>query len=144
MGHFRKWPVFFIVSGKNKETMKKTILIAEDEHLLLEALKYKFQSEGFTVTTAGNGQEALSLLSTEPFDMVVADISMPYMTGLELLEASRTQVEALPPFIILSALGTEHMIVKAFKLGVNDFVTKPFSPDELMIRVKRQLGMHLA
>ncbi|WP_266364060.1 response regulator transcription factor [Tellurirhabdus rosea] len=115
-----------------------TILIAEDEPLVRKMLSYRLQKEGFNVLQAADGKEALECLKNNVPDMVITDLMMPYHNGLEVLEYVKRSMSDIP-VIILSASGQEPSVLKAFSLGADDYTVKPFSPNELMTRVRRHL-----
>jgi two-component system response regulator VicR len=112
------------------------ILVAEDERMMLKALSFRLSKDGHEVTTAENGKEAWELFKKQEFNLLVLDIMMPYLTGLELLQKVK-EVQPNTPVIILSTLGQEDTVLKAFELGADDFMTKPFSPNELIVRIKK-------
>ena len=114
------------------------ILIAEDEPLMLMAIEAKLRNEGFEVTGVSDGQQALKLFEEFSPDLVITDILMPYTSGLELIGIVKSKNRKLP-VIVLSGIGEEDTVMEAFNLGADDFVTKPFNPTELMVRVKRLL-----
>lgn len=117
------------------------ILIAEDERMMRKAILFRLQKEGYTVTEANDGKEALELIDSNDFDLVIADIMMPYASGLEVVEhIQNMSTNKKPKVILLSALGQENIVLKAFALGADDYMTKPFSPNELMVRVKKLLN----
>lgn len=116
-----------------------TILIAEDEALVLKMLSYRLQKEGFGVLTASDGKQALELLRTTTPDLVITDLMMPYHSGLEVLEYIEKSLSRRIPVIVLSAAGQEQTVLKAFSLGADDFALKPFSPNELVSRVRKHL-----
>ena len=115
------------------------ILIAEDERMMRKAILYRLQKEGFTVSEANDGKEALEMIDAGDFDLVIADIMMPYASGLEVVEHIQSSTGKKPKVILLSALGQENIVLKAFALGADDYMTKPFSPNELMVRVRKLL-----
>jgi len=115
------------------------ILIAEDEAMMLAALRKNLEDDGYEVITATDGQEAIELFQAHQPHLVVTDILMPYATGLDLIGIIRSHHEPNTPIIVLSAMGQEETVLEAFNLGANDFVTKPFNPLELSLRVKRLL-----
>lgn len=117
-----------------------TILIAEDEALVLKMLSYRLQKEGYTVLTASDGKQALECLRSHTPDLVITDLMMPYHSGLEVLEFTKKSLSSRIPVIVLSASGQEQTVVKAFSLGADDFALKPFSPNELVSRVRRHLA----
>ncbi len=115
------------------------VLIAEDERMMRKAITFRLEKEGFEVTEAQDGKEALDFLQNETFSLVIADIMMPYASGLEVVEHIQAFPGDKPKIILLSALGQENIVLKAFSLGADDYMTKPFSPNELLVRVKKLL-----
>lgn len=114
------------------------ILLCEDDHALSSMIRFKLLRENLgELIIAPDGREALQLLQAQDFDLVITDIHMPYHSGLEVVTLLREQLKKQTPIIMLSAEGLENTVVQAFALGANDFITKPFSPSELAIRVKR-------
>jgi len=113
------------------------ILICEDEEILLTALEFRLRKQGFEVLKAKDGKQALELVQDEMPDMIIADVMMPYVTGLELIDYIRGDMESNVPVIVISALENDDIVLEAFKLGATDFVTKPFKPTELILRIKR-------
>lgn len=113
------------------------ILICEDEEIMLTALEFRLQRQGFKVKKAENGKEALEIIKTEKPDLVVADIMMPLVNGLELINFIRNDLGSMLPIIVISALEHEETVLEAFKLGASDFITKPFKPNELILRIKK-------
>jgi DNA-binding response OmpR family regulator len=119
------------------------ILIAEDEPLMLMAIEGKLKNEGFEVIATRDGQEALKVLEKTPVDLIITDILMPYTSGLELISIVKS-TGSKTPIIVLSGLGQEDTVMEAFQLGADDFLTKPFNPTELSVRVKRLLKVRKA
>jgi DNA-binding response OmpR family regulator len=115
------------------------ILVAEDEPVMLLAIEAKLRNEGFEVMGVADGQEALKALDTFLPDLIVTDILMPYTSGLELIGIVRSNATKKIPIIVLSGFGQENTVLEAFQLGADDFITKPFNPVELSVRVKRLL-----
>jgi DNA-binding response OmpR family regulator len=113
------------------------LLIIEDEDSIGEGLKFNFELEGFEVRWEKDGAQGLSALKSQHAEtsVVILDIMLPNMSGLEILEKTRTFAEQIP-ILVLSAKGTESDKVKALELGADDYVTKPFSLTELILRVK--------
>tara|TARA_R110002110_G_scaffold104870_7_gene264085 strand:+ start:577 stop:945 length:369 start_codon:yes stop_codon:yes gene_type:complete len=118
---------------------KKKIVLAEDNTTLSLLLKFRLEKEGFDLFMAKDGKEALELIERNSPDLIITDIMMPFMSGLEVISHIRNKLNSETPIIVFSAAGQEEMVLKAFNLGANDFMGKPFSPNELMIRVKRLL-----
>ena len=113
------------------------ILICEDEEIMLTALEFRLRKQGFDVIIAENGKIALEKIKEDKPDLIVADIMMPFVSGLELIEFIRKDMRNTLPVIIISALEHEETVLKAFRLGATDFITKPFKPNELVLRIKR-------
>jgi len=117
------------------------ILIVDDEPTILNLLNKILVSEGHDPTPASNGEKALNLLETEQFDLVVSDINMTPVDGMELLQAGRKKYSDLG-FIMLTAYGTVSTAVEAMKQGAFDYITKPFKLDELILTIQRALEYH--
>ncbi len=113
------------------------ILIAEDEPIMLKTMELKLKRDGHNIVTANNGRDAIELFNLSDFDLVITDIMMPYTSGLELLGFVKKQLGKKTTVIVLSAMGQENVVVEAFNLGADDYITKPFSPTELSLRVNR-------
>jgi len=114
-----------------------SILMADDEPKMRELVRLYLEKEGFKVSEAGNGQEALDLLQKGSFDLVILDIMMPKLDGLTVCKEIRKNYDL--PVIMLTAKGEEIDRVLGFELGADDYVVKPFSPRELVARVKALL-----
>ncbi|MGV8913916.1 MAG: response regulator transcription factor [Kaistella sp.] len=112
------------------------ILIAEDDELILKTIEHKLLKEGYKVILSRNGRDAINSITTESIDLVITDIMMPFASGIEILTAIRAAGKKIP-VIMLSSMGQEEVILNAFDLGATDFIVKPFSPNELLLRVKR-------
>lgn len=117
------------------------ILIAEDETMTLKMLSMKLQKDGYEVIKVEDGRGAIEYLEKEGCpDMVITDIMMPFFSGLEVVEKIRKELKSKIPIIVLSAMGQEESVSSAFALGADDYITKPFNPNELSLRVKRLIG----
>ena len=117
------------------------ILIAEDEPIMLKTMALKLMRDGHVITTASNGRDAIQLITENDFDLIITDIMMPYTSGLEILGFVKNRIGKKLPVIVLSAMGQENVVVEAFNLGADDYITKPFSPIELSLRVMRFAAM---
>lgn len=115
------------------------ILIAEDDEMMLKTMEFKLIREGYEVITCSDGKEALEKIVSENPDLIISDIEMPFVSGLDIVNKVKIELQKDIPIIILSAVGLEKTVLKAFELGTDDFITKPFSPNELIVRVKRLL-----
>jgi len=118
--------------------MKKKILLLEDDNLLAQTLKELLELEGYTVTLTSSGNEAIDASYDDIFDLYVFDINVPDINGLELLKSLR-DADDLTPTIFISALVDLNSISKAFEIGAQDYIKKPFFPEELLIRVNAKL-----
>ena len=118
--------------------MSATILVVDDERDLTDSLRFNLEREGFVTLTAHNGTSALSLLHQEPPpDLVLLDWMLPDMAGTEVCRSIRmSERTRRTPVIMISARGEEIDRVVGFELGADDYVTKPFSVRELLLRVK--------
>lgn len=114
------------------------ILIVEDDEIILRTLEFKLKMEGFEVTAVINGKLALEMLQAREFDLVITDLMLPFVTGLEVLSYVKTHLPGLP-VAVLSGADEEATVVEAFNIGADDFIPKPFSPKEVSLRVKRLL-----
>ena len=113
------------------------ILVAEDEPMLLKTIELKLKKEGYEVITTSDGREAVAKIEESDPDMVITDIMMPYVSGLEIVAHIRKNDNKRIPIIMLSSMEQEKVVMEAFELGADDYITKPFSLNELVIRVKR-------
>lgn len=114
------------------------ILVAEDEPLMLMAIEGKLKNEGYEVIGVPDGRQALMAVEQSEPDLIITDILMPYTSGLELISIVKSTGRKVP-IIVLSGIGEEETVMEAFQLGADDFLTKPFNPTELSVRVKRLL-----
>lgn len=108
------------------------ILVADDENTIREVISLYLKKEGFTVFEAGDGEEALKIEEKERPDLLLLDIMLPKITGLELCQC----IERNVPIIFLTAKTAEQDKILGFSLGADDYITKPFSPREVVARVK--------
>lgn len=113
------------------------LLVTDDDPAIVRLVRAALEPEGFEIVEANTGAEAVRLMKEEPFDLVILDIMMPEMDGLEACRQIRQSSEV--PIIFLSAKDEEADKVVGFTLGGDDYVTKPFKPRELVARVKARL-----
>jgi DNA-binding response OmpR family regulator len=122
---------------------KQKILVVDDEPDILEMVGVNLKSAGYEVLTAGNGAEALRKARTLSPHLIILDILIPESDGLEVCKAIRRDSQTAPiPIIMLTAKATEVDRVVGLELGADDYVTKPFSPRELILRIKKLLTRH--
>ena len=118
----------------------KKILIEEDDELMIKILKFILNKEGYQLSVVMDGLSAVEQIHSINPDMVITDLMLPYKSGLEVIRFVKENFEKTP-IIVLSSLGEEeHSVSEAFKLGADDFIAKPFNPNELVLRVKRLLN----
>jgi len=119
---------------------KKRILVVDDEEDILELVRFNLVKEGYQVTGALTGEEALRKARSEPFDLIVLDLMLPGIDGLEVAKKLKAHEKARQiPIVMLSAKGEEADIVTGLELGADDYITKPFSPRVLIARVRTVL-----
>lgn len=117
------------------QSKKLSILLVEDEENLQDTLKLNFEMEGYNVTSAYNGEEALRTLHNEYFDLIILDVMLPEIDGITVCENIRLSNTELP-ILMLSAKNQSTDRILGLKKGADDYLTKPFSLEELLIRVK--------
>ncbi len=118
--------------------MKEQILIIDDDMAIRDGSSQVLNRRGFDVSEASTGAEAISLLDQYEYDLILLDLKMPDVNGLDLLRDIREK-DPMVPVVIITAYGTIQNAVEAMRLGANDFLPKPFEPDELHITVQRNL-----
>lgn len=120
---------------------EETILLVEDSDVLRQGLKSLLEQENYQVITGGNGREALKKMELKTPDLILADILMPEMDGYALFEAVRTRPEWISiPFIFLTARRERKHILAGKRLGAEDYLLKPISPEDLLTAIRSRLG----
>ncbi len=122
-------------------TPQHTILAVDDEPHMRRLLEISLRQAGYRALSAGNGREALELIQQQQIDLVVSDLHMPGMNGLQLLEVIRKQYERLP-FIMVTAQGEIKTAVEAMKLGASDYILRPFELETLEIAIQKALAVN--
>jgi len=112
------------------------ILVAEDDPLMSKILEYRLKMDRHEVMVTRDGSDALAKIETFHPDLIITDIMVPFTSGLELVRAVKARYITIP-IIVLSAMGQADIIIEAFRLGADDYMSKPFNLDELSLRVKR-------
>jgi DNA-binding response OmpR family regulator len=117
------------------------VLVAEDDEDILELVAVLLEEQGYEIARAADGQEALGLIAARPPDLAVLDVRMPKVDGFEVSRRIRASGDTRDvPVILLTALAREDDVAVGFDAGATDYVTKPFSPDELVTRIETILG----
>lgn len=120
------------------------ILVVDDEPQIRRSLQVNLEGKGYAVFTADGADQALQVIGNRPPDVILVDVLMPGVDGIELTRRIRQQ--SVVPIIVLSAIGDERKKVEALELGADDYVTKPFNMEELLARIKsvlrRAAGAH--
>jgi two-component system phosphate regulon response regulator PhoB len=120
--------------------MKPLVMIVEDEDALVTLLRYNLEKEGYRSASASDGDEALVMIKEETPDLILLDWMLPMTSGIEICRQLRRQPETRDvPIIMLTARGEEGDKVRGLNSGADDYITKPFSPNELMARVRAVL-----
>ena len=123
--------------------MKPRILVVDDEPDIIELVEFNLKQAGYAVSTATDGAEALKKARAQTPDLIVLDVMLPEMDGFEICKTLRLDpVTAKLPIVMLTAKAAEIDRVLGLELGADDYLTKPFSPRELLLRVKKILARH--
>ncbi|CAM1366388.1 Response regulator receiver domain-containing protein [Tenacibaculum sediminilitoris] len=115
----------------------KKIVVAEDNSVFLMVIKLKLEQEGYELFLAEDGKKAIELIEKHSPDLILTDIMMDYVNGLEIISHVRNKLKKQTPIVVFSASGQEEIVLKAFEIGANDFLSKPLSVNELLVRVKK-------
>lgn len=119
------------------------VLVVEDNEHAAYLLRFLLERAGYSVTVSSDGRDALAkLASTEPVDLIVLDLMLPYVSGYQvLIEARKSERWRAVPIIVVTARTLEMDAVRALETGANDFVRKPFHPEELLARIRRAIEL---
>ena len=118
----------------------KNILVVDDEEKIRIVIKKYAEFEGYNIVEAGDGMEAIDKFKEESFDLVILDVMMPELDGFSTCRELKKIKDV--PVIMLSARGEEYDKIHGFELGIDDYVVKPFSPKELMMRMNAVMTRH--
>ncbi len=119
---------------------KERILVVDDEEDILELVRFHLAREGYQLTLAATGEEALKKAKLDTFDLIVLDLMLPGLDGLEVAKALKADARTRGvPVVMLTAKGEDADVVTGLEIGADDYITKPFSPRVLMARVKAVL-----
>ncbi len=116
------------------------IVLAEDNEILNRVLEYRLTNEGYDVKVFRNGKDAVYYMQKNSFELLITDIYMPEMNGMEVIRSVRESISESVPILAISSIDRKEIINRALNLGANDFVKKPFLAGELIIRVKKLIG----
>lgn len=126
------------MSSVDPESNGPVVLVADDDDIL-ELVAFRLERAGFRILTARDGEQALRIALEEHPDLAVLDVMMPRLTGLEVTERIRAEGEQMP-IVLLTARVQEADVARGFEAGADDYIKKPFSPQELGARVQAMLG----
>jgi two-component system, OmpR family, response regulator VicR len=116
------------------------VLIAEDDPLTSKAIEHRLMLDNYEIHTAFNGNRAIEMLKREDFDLLLVDIHMPFKGGLEVIEYVRHALNKTVPIAVVSRIGISETVHKAFEMGADEYITKPFDPDDLSKKIKQMLS----
>ena len=121
---------------------ERELLLAEDDQMLASLLHYRLEREGYKVNITYDGRAVKQELQTAIPDLIICDIMMPYLSGIELVDYVRNELKSEVPIILISSASNDQNVVNAFEMGANDFIAKPMSPSELIVRISREIKRH--
>ncbi len=116
------------------------ILYAEDDIMMQKIVVHSLIRLGYEVTTVDDGLEALDVIQSEAYDLIILDLFMPKRSGFEVVEQMREELNISTPVLIISRSHLDESINKAYTAGANDFIVKPFMPEELVLKITRMLA----
>ncbi|MEN2412269.1 response regulator transcription factor [Flavobacterium mesophilum] len=115
------------------------IVLAEDNDILRKSLSFFLESKGFDVDQFSDGKDALEAIEKNNYDLILTDINMPGISGMEITQYVRETINSDVPIIILTSSGVEQTELDSFDLGANEFIAKPISPAVLLVRINKLL-----
>ncbi|WP_431241351.1 response regulator transcription factor [Flavobacterium sp. P21] len=115
------------------------IILAEDNDILRKSLSFFLESKGFTVDQFSDGKDALEAIEKNNYDLILTDINMPGISGMEITQYVRETINSEVPIIILTSSGVEQTELDSFDIGANEFIAKPISPAVLLVRINKLL-----
>ncbi|HEV8079886.1 MAG TPA: response regulator [Chitinophagaceae bacterium] len=128
------------ITPENKENIQKHILLAEDDLLLRKSLAFYLTDSGYKVSQAENGMEAVEQIKATRFDLMIIDLSMPFIGGMEIINMVHNELKLATPIIVLTSSGVEEVELESFTMGANEFISKPFSPSVLKARIDKLIA----
>ncbi|MRX69749.1 MULTISPECIES: response regulator transcription factor [Flavobacterium] len=115
------------------------IILAEDNDILRKSLSFFLESKGFAVDQFSDGKDALEAIEKNNYDLILTDINMPGISGMEITQYVRETINSDVPIIILTSSGVEQTELDSFDIGANEFIAKPISPAVLLVRINKLL-----
>jgi two-component system, OmpR family, response regulator VicR len=115
------------------------ILLCDDDLMTIKIVQYKLIRDGYDVEVCTNGRDGLEKIKKTEFDLIITDLLMPFVSGYEIINHVRHIEHKDTPIIALSQIGNDSTIIEVLNIGANDYLTKPFSPLELSIRIEKLL-----
>ncbi|WP_343694335.1 response regulator transcription factor [Flavobacterium sp.] len=116
------------------------IVLAEDNDILRKSLSFFLESKGFTVDQFSDGKDALEAIEKNSYDLILTDINMPGISGMQITQHVRQTINSDIPIIILTSSGVEQTELDSFDIGANEFIAKPISPAVLLVRINKLLN----
>ncbi len=123
-----------------KEKEVKQILFAEDDLLLRKSLSFYLSESGYKIIQAENGVEAVEQIKKNKFDLMIIDLNMPFIGGMEIINMVHNELKLATPIIVLTSSGVEEVELESFTMGANEFISKPFSPSVLKARIDKLIA----
>ncbi len=115
----------------------RKLLLIEDDDLLRKSLAFFLKNQNFDVIESSNGLDALNEIRDGSFDLIITDLNIPYVGGLEIINTVRNELKLSTPVIVLTSSGVENTELEAFDIGASEFIPKPFSPPILKARIEK-------
>lgn len=115
------------------------IILAEDNDILRKSLSFFLESKGFSVDQFSDGKDALDAIKNNSYNLILTDINMPGISGMEITQYVRETLQSDIPVIILTSSGVEQTELDSFDIGANEFIAKPVSPAVLLVRINKLL-----
>jgi len=117
----------------------KRILVCDDNAMILKTIEHKLTTDGYEVITAKDGKQAADIIQNNHIDLILTDMLMPFLSGMELINFVRNELKKDIPIIVLSKVGAEDTQEDAYDLGADDYLPKPFNPNIMSMKIKRLL-----
>lgn len=119
------------------------IILAEDNDILRKSLSFFLESKGFIVDQFSDGKEALEAIKINSYELILTDINMPGISGMEITQYVRQNINSDIPIIIFTSSGVEQIELDSFDIGANEFMSKPISPAVLLVRINKLLNIRV-